>query len=171
MDLSLCSGSARLQIGRGGVRLRKSAASEVHYVVQPRCVKLVRVRGGQCNVRAVRNAGVWPGCRKLVRGVARGASSSSSSTEAAAFEEGTTVETREKSSSVTKAGGRFETRTNLGDGDQGKSLLQALHEVARVVRVGLQKQKTLASRPWFPQKWFGMDKDAWMKSLAYQVRR
>ena len=100
-------------------------------MVQPRCVKLVRVRGGQYNVRAVRNAGVWPGCRKLVRGVVRGASSSSSSTEAAAFEEGTTVETREKSSSVTKAGGRFETRMNLGDGDQGKSLLQALHEVAR----------------------------------------
>lgn len=52
----------------------------------------------------------------------------------------------------------------------GRSLVRALHESARVFMVGLEKQKTLASRPWSPLKWPGVDKNAWMKSLSYQVR-
>jgi hypothetical protein len=53
---------------------------------------------------------------------------------------------------------------------QGRSLVHAVHESARVCLVRLEKQKTLASRPWFRLKWPGVDKNAWMKALSYQVR-
>lgn len=56
------------------------------------------------------------------------------------------------------------------DKQQGRSLVHAVHESARVFLVGLQKQKTLASKPWFPLKWPGVDKNAWIKALSYQVR-
>lgn len=75
--------------------------------------------------------------------------------------EGTTVDER-KGISVVR---------NLEElAEEKKSLVHALHETARVFLAGLEMQKTLASRPWFPQKlWLGVDKNAWMKSLSYQV--
>ncbi|KAG0557311.1 hypothetical protein KC19_11G119200 [Ceratodon purpureus] len=60
----------------------------------------------------------------------------------------------------------------LADGEsssQGRSLVHALHESGRVFLVGLEGQKGLASRPWFPLKWPGGDKNAWMKALSYQA--
>ncbi|KAH9542515.1 hypothetical protein CY35_13G011400 [Sphagnum magellanicum] len=58
---------------------------------------------------------------------------------------------------------------NGGGGDQGKNLVQALHETARMLQSAMEEQSTLTRGPWFAQKWLGIDKNAWLKSLAYQV--
>ncbi|CAM6050274.1 unnamed protein product [Sphagnum compactum] len=56
-----------------------------------------------------------------------------------------------------------------GGGDQSKNLVHVLHETARVLQSALEEQKALTRGSWFAQKWLGFDKNAWMKSLAYQV--
>ncbi len=58
---------------------------------------------------------------------------------------------------------------NGGGGDQGKKLVQALHETARMLQSAMEEQSTLTRGPWFAQKWLGIDKNAWLKSLAYQA--
>jgi hypothetical protein len=58
---------------------------------------------------------------------------------------------------------------NGGGGDQGKNLVQALHETARMLQSAMEEQSTLTRGPWFAQKWLGIDKNAWLKSLAYQA--
>ncbi|CAM6031588.1 unnamed protein product [Sphagnum compactum] len=56
-----------------------------------------------------------------------------------------------------------------GGGEQSKNLVHVLHETARVLQSALEEQKALTRGSWFAQKWLGFDKNAWMKSLAYQV--
>ncbi|CAK9873735.1 unnamed protein product [Sphagnum jensenii] len=56
-----------------------------------------------------------------------------------------------------------------GGGDQSKNLVHVLHETARVLQSALEEQKALTRGSWFAQKWLGFDRNAWMKSLAYQV--
>ncbi|CAM6050673.1 unnamed protein product [Sphagnum compactum] len=58
---------------------------------------------------------------------------------------------------------------NGGGGDQGKNLVHLLHETARMLQSAMEEQSTLTQGPWFAQKWLGIDKNAWLKSLAYQV--
>ncbi|CAK9200674.1 unnamed protein product [Sphagnum troendelagicum] len=58
---------------------------------------------------------------------------------------------------------------NGGGGDQGKNLVHLLHETARMLQSAMEEQSTLTCGPWFAQKWLGIDKNAWLKSLAYQV--
>jgi hypothetical protein len=56
-----------------------------------------------------------------------------------------------------------------GGGDQSKNLVHVLHETARVLQSALEEQKALTRGSWFAQKWLGFDRNAWMKSLAYQA--
>lgn len=56
-----------------------------------------------------------------------------------------------------------------GGADQSKNLVHVLHETARVLQSALEEQKALTRGSWFAQKWLGFDKNAWMKSLAYQA--
>jgi hypothetical protein len=58
---------------------------------------------------------------------------------------------------------------NGGGGDQGKNLVHLLHETARMLQSAMEEQSTLTRGPWFAQKWLGIDKNAWLKSLAYQA--
>ncbi|CAN5957392.1 unnamed protein product [Sphagnum jensenii] len=58
---------------------------------------------------------------------------------------------------------------NGGGGDQGKNLVHLLQETARMLQSAMEEQSTLTRGPWFAQKWLGIDKNAWLKSLAYQV--
>ncbi|CAM6027488.1 unnamed protein product [Sphagnum balticum] len=65
--------------------------------------------------------------------------------------------------------GAAATPSGGGGGDQSKNLVHVLHETARVLQSALEEQKALTRGSWFAQKWLGFDKNAWMKSLAYQV--
>jgi hypothetical protein len=59
---------------------------------------------------------------------------------------------------------------NLGaGGDQGQNLVHALHEAATVFQSAMEEQESLTRGPWFAQKWLGIDKNAWMRALAYQA--
>ncbi|KAG0625720.1 hypothetical protein M758_2G075900 [Ceratodon purpureus] len=56
-----------------------------------------------------------------------------------------------------------------GGGEQGQSLVHALHEAATVFQSAMEEQESLTRGPWFAQKWLGIDKNAWMRGLAYQA--
>lgn len=82
------------------------------------------------------------------------------------------AEVDERTGRIVEIGRSLEELAEGGGADkqQGRSLVHAVHDSARVFLVGLEKQKTLASKPWFPLKWPGVDKNAWIKALSYQVR-
>lgn len=69
---------------------------------------------------------------------------------------------------------RFFDEEALGSGNQGgnqgnKNLVQALHDAASVFKSAMEDQESLTRGPWFAQKWLGIDKNAWMRTLAYQA--
>lgn len=51
----------------------------------------------------------------------------------------------------------------------GDELVSALHREAERLRHALVEQESLTKGPWFAQKWLGIDKNAWMRSLGYQA--
>ena len=155
MDLSVCA--ATVQATRPGGVVTTGGLREV---------QLVRFRSDVRRWRGVRERerrqqllrigygpGFGSGGGKLRRVLLVAASKSA---------EGMAVEERK--------GRRVEVGRSVEEFAEGKSLVHAVHEVARVFLVGLAKQKTLASRPWFPLKWPGADKNVWLKALSYQVR-
>lgn len=51
----------------------------------------------------------------------------------------------------------------------GSGLVQSIHDAARAIELAIQRQ-TLSSRSsWFSKAWLGVDKNAWIKRLSYQV--
>jgi hypothetical protein len=54
-------------------------------------------------------------------------------------------------------------------GPLGDELVSALHKEAERLRHALVEQESLTKGPWFAQKWLGIDKNAWMRSLGYQA--
>ena len=56
-----------------------------------------------------------------------------------------------------------------GGGEQGQNLVHALHEATTVFQSAMEEQEPLTRGPWFAQKWLGIDKNAWMRALAYQA--
>ncbi|GAQ91745.1 Putative LETM1-like protein [Klebsormidium nitens] len=51
----------------------------------------------------------------------------------------------------------------------GDVIVTALHEHAERLRLALVEQESLTKGPWFAQKWLGIDKNAWMRSVGYQA--
>lgn len=68
-----------------------------------------------------------------------------------------------------EARARFDEAMPNGEGDGGKNLVHALHEAARMFQSAMEEQESLTRGPWFAQRWLGIDKNAWMKTLAYQA--
>lgn len=58
---------------------------------------------------------------------------------------------------------------NQGGNQGNKNLVQALHDAAAVFKSAMEDQESLTRGPWFAQKWLGIDKNAWMRTLAYQA--
>lgn len=67
------------------------------------------------------------------------------------------------------AKGELATALNVGDSPSGDVIVTALHEHAERLRVALVEQESLTKGPWFAQKWLGIDKNAWMRSVGYQA--
>lgn len=160
MDLSVCArGWCCAQLTTGALR-------EVQFV-RVRKEKFRRgllLRGGRVlERRQLRIGYASPGYGSLkLRGFVVMAASKSA--------EGVSIDER-KGRRVEKGRSLEELAEGSGSAEkQGRSLAHAVHESARVFLVGLENQKTLASRPWFPPKWLGADKNVWMKALSYQVR-
>ncbi|XP_057865210.2 uncharacterized protein LOC131072923 isoform X1 [Cryptomeria japonica] len=53
--------------------------------------------------------------------------------------------------------------------DASNDLVQSLHEAARIFELSVEQQSSLTQGPWFAKAWLGIDKNAWIKTLAYQA--
>lgn len=66
-----------------------------------------------------------------------------------------------------------EMRVKLNQSLQGKDyndgLVQSLHEAARVFELAIKEQGSLSKLSWLSTAWLGIDKNAWIKILSYQV--
>ncbi|ERM98939.1 uncharacterized protein LOC18426964 isoform X1 [Amborella trichopoda] len=66
-----------------------------------------------------------------------------------------------------------EMRTKLNQSIQGEdlnsSLIQALHDAARVFELAIKEHTSGSRVPWFSKAWLGVDKHAWVKTLSYQA--
>ena len=62
-----------------------------------------------------------------------------------------------------------ETRKVLDSSIDSTEIVQALHETARMFQVAIEKQKSLTKGPLFTKAWLGIDHNAWIKSISYQV--
>lgn len=52
--------------------------------------------------------------------------------------------------------------------DYSSGLVQSLHDAARVLELAIG-EKILSKLSWFSTAWLGVDKNAWIKVLSYQV--
>lgn len=59
---------------------------------------------------------------------------------------------------------------SLQEENNFNGLIQSLHDAARTLELAV-KEKIAPSRfSWFPATWLGADRNAWVKTLSYQVR-
>lgn len=88
----------------------------------------------------------------------------------ASSDEGATINGSTQSSARGKV---EEMRLKLNQSLQGKEyndgLVQALHDAARVFELALKEQGSLSKLSWLSTAWLGVDKNAWIKSISYQV--
>jgi diphthamide synthase subunit DPH2 len=48
-------------------------------------------------------------------------------------------------------------------------IVQNIHESARMFQVAFEKHKSLTKGPLFTKAWLGVDHNAWIRSISYQV--
>ena len=64
---------------------------------------------------------------------------------------------------------RYKLNQSLQDEDYNTGLVQLLHDAARVFELAIKEQSSLSKISWFSTAWLGVDKNVWVKELAYQV--
>lgn len=66
-----------------------------------------------------------------------------------------------------------EIKVKLNQSLQGKDycdgLVQSLHDAARVFELAIKEQGSLSNLAWLSTAWLGVDRNAWIKTLSYQV--
>lgn len=92
----------------------------------------------------------------------------------ASSDDGVTVNEDSQDSSSSNATDLEKIRVTLNrplvnDEDFCDGLLQSLYDAARVFELEIKEQNSLSRLPWFSTNWFGVDRIAWEKTLAYQV--
>ncbi|XP_062112673.1 uncharacterized protein LOC133823841 isoform X2 [Humulus lupulus] len=60
-------------------------------------------------------------------------------------------------------------RSLQGGSDDSDSLVQFLHDTARVFELAIKEQNSFSKLSWFSTAWIGVDRNAWVKSLSYQA--
>ena len=48
-------------------------------------------------------------------------------------------------------------------------LVQSLHDAARVFELAIKEENLLSKISWLSTAWLGVDQNAWLKALSYQV--
>jgi len=64
---------------------------------------------------------------------------------------------------------RVQLNQSLQGEDSGDKLVQSLHDAARVFEVAIKEQGLLSKFSWLSTAWLGIDRNAWVKTLCYQV--
>ena len=65
-----------------------------------------------------------------------------------------------------------EMRVKLNQSLQGEDyngLVQSLHDAARVFELAIKEESLLSKISWLSTAWLGVDQNAWLKALSYQV--
>ena len=62
-----------------------------------------------------------------------------------------------------------EMRSKLQNEEYNSALVQSLHDAARVYELAIKEQSSASKLPWFSTAWLGIDQNAWVKALSYQV--
>ena len=57
----------------------------------------------------------------------------------------------------------------LKNEDYNDGLVQSLYDAARFFELAIKEQSSLSKVSWFSAAWIGVDKNAWAKTLSYQV--
>ena len=74
---------------------------------------------------------------------------------------------RASSSEVEKTAVQVEQPTE-GE-DISSRLVQSLHDAARSVELALTEYSSSIKSSWFSKAWIGVDKNAWTRTISYQV--
>ena len=74
---------------------------------------------------------------------------------------------RASSSEVEKTAVQVEQPTE-GE-DISSRLVQSLHDAARSVELALTEYSSSVKSSWFSKAWIGVDKNAWTRTISYQV--
>lgn len=64
---------------------------------------------------------------------------------------------------------RVKLNQSLQGEDYGDRLVQSLHDAARVFELAIKEQVLLSKLSLFSMAWLGVDRNAWVKTLSYQV--
>lgn len=66
-------------------------------------------------------------------------------------------------------GMRVKLNQSLQGEDYSDGLVQSLHEAARNFELAIKERGSLTKISWFSAAWLGVDRNAWVKTLSYQV--
>lgn len=64
---------------------------------------------------------------------------------------------------------RIRLKESVRTEDHSDGLVQFLHDAARVFELSIKERGSFSSIPWFSTSLLGVDKNAWVKELSYQV--
>ena len=69
--------------------------------------------------------------------------------------------------------GMEEMRAKLNQSLQGENvssgLVHSIHDAARAIELAILQHSSSSKASWFSKAWLGLDKNAWVKTLSYQV--
>lgn len=60
-------------------------------------------------------------------------------------------------------------RSLHSESDDSDGLVQFLHDSARVFELAIKETSPFSKLSWFSTAWLGVDRNAWVKTLSYQV--
>lgn len=58
---------------------------------------------------------------------------------------------------------------SLQGNDYNDGLVQSLHDAARVFELAIKEKGSVSKLSWLSTAWLGVDRNAWIKTLSYQV--
>lgn len=88
----------------------------------------------------------------------------------ASAEDGVTVNESPQTSTSTDVDEiRVQLNQSLHGEDHSNGLVQSLHDAARAFELAIKEQSSLSKLTWFSTAWLGVDRNAWVKTLSYQV--
>lgn len=59
----------------------------------------------------------------------------------------------------------------LQNEDLSSGLIQSIHDAARAIELAILEHSSSLKDTWFRKTWLGVDKNAWVKTLSYQVSK
>lgn len=64
---------------------------------------------------------------------------------------------------------RAKLNQSLQGEDPSSGLVQSIHDAARAIELAIHEHSSSSRTSWFSKAWLGVDKNAWVKTLSYQV--